>query len=952
MFSEYLQYMVNLRTDKRGHKRRTVCYLFVFILLCAWACITPSIRQTQEQNKGDAFFQEHKYSEAVDHYTLMLNASKKLGIYRNTSMESEVWRKIANCHEMTGQYENALKAVANAMALDSADKNTLNLIEDYRHEGMICSYIGLYYRAMGLLETSLRMSEGMESSLKNTRRNTIAETYLALGQINAVTGRSAEALEFTRKALTIFTQSGDERGEMESYLNMANVFSDAGDIANARKSTNASLDIARRNGMGTSRHYQLLASMEMAEGEYENALRFQGNALDDAKEFEIAGQIVWATVGMGDIYARIGELILAEKYYRDAREVKDTLSVKAGSLDASLELRMGEIDKAGRYFSSEGSLTGRAISMYRMAELMIVRNETDSAIAFLEQSRKSFSETGNLQGLSNTRLLLGKLYIDQEKPEQARLYLDSTIKSALFPETLWQAWYQTGRMYEFLNRPDEAIDSYRRSIEIIEKIRGNLTIDEFKSAFFNNKREVYDHIINILLKNKRTVESFQFSEQARARAFYDILANKKIDFRGSLPGDLISQEQEKRIELQKLYKLLQKSESGENDQETSRMTDANIIRSALAKAQSDYEDLLRKIKLNNPSYAEMVTAQPVKLEDLESELDEKTGVIAYWLSDKTLIAWLITRSGIKGISSEIENDTLSSVIEKVRKAIQSNNREESTTGLSSLYDLLISPFEKDIEKMEDIVIIPNGALHFLPFQALINGKGEYLVQNKNLIYAPSAGVYHICKSKKAMAGSRFLGLALSDIPVGNKAGLPGTDDEVRKILPLFRENSSAFGLQGTETFVKSNIAGFNFIHFATHGSYNYAQPLYSCLYFPPSAEDDGRLNVYEVFEMNLNAKLVTLSACETGLGNLSQGDEIVGLSRAFLFAGSSAVIVSLWAVADYPTALLMTNFYRYLKDHPLQEALTLAQRDVIKVYPQPLYWSPFVLIGNGSERAD
>ena len=104
--------------------------------------------------------------------------------------------------------------------------------------------------------------------------------------------------------------------------------------------------------------------------------------------------------------------------------------------------------------------------------------------------------------------------------------------------------------------------------------------------------------------------------------------------------------------------------------------------------------------------------------------------------------------------------------------------------------------------------------------------------------------------------------------------------------------------------------------------------------------------------MNIIAKLVVLSACETGLGNLDQGDEIIGLSRAFLFAGSSAVIVSLWSVADYPTSILMTSFYKYIKDHPLQEALTLAQRDVIKLYPQPLYWAPFILIGNGSSLAD
>jgi CHAT domain-containing protein len=193
-----------------------------------------------------------------------------------------------------------------------------------------------------------------------------------------------------------------------------------------------------------------------------------------------------------------------------------------------------------------------------------------------------------------------------------------------------------------------------------------------------------------------------------------------------------------------------------------------------------------------------------------------------------------------------------------------------------------------------------------------------------------------------------MGVALGDVSVGNNEGLPGTEDELKKILPLFPDNISTFGKQSTETFVRKNSGNYNFLHFATHGLYNYRQPLYSYLLFPSTDEDDGRLNVFEVFEMNLNAKLVTLSACETGLGNISQGDELTGLSRAFLFAGSSSVIVSLWSVADYPTALLMSDFYRYLKDHSMQEALTLAQKDVIKLYPDPVYWAPFILIGNGN----
>lgn len=911
-------------------------------------CSTPSIMVTQEQNLGDGFFNKHNYPEAIKHYDLMISASKKLGIYRNLSMESDVNRKIANSYEMMGKYDRSLLYVQTAMALDSADNNLLGQIEDYRHQGKIYIYMGSYKTAITSLEKSLSLSEGMEQSLKNVHRLTIADTYLALGQLYSVIGRLERAQGYTNKALTIFKQASDRKGEMESYLTLGSIFSDLGDLITAKNFAEQSMKIAGELEMGTARHNLLLSYVSESLGEYENALRYEEKALQDARKFGIAGQIISATISTGDIYRDLGDFKKAEKWYKQARLAKDTMSVMAGSIEASLDLRLGEVFSANEYFISEGSISGGGISSLRLAEMLIKNGKPDSALLFLDQSGRMFSESGNKQGISNVMLLKGRLLVDKGDLVTAKQLLDSATLVTEFPETVWQAFFHLGRMYEKLGQDDNAVKSYRNSVSVIEKIRGNLTLDEFKSIFFDSKREVYDRLINILLKENKPVDAFQLSEQARARAFYDILANKKIDFRGSAPGDLVLQEQEKRIEIQKLYKLIQRGNVTRSDYEGTRTADIRQIKNTLTQAQTEYDEIVQKIKLNNPSYAEMVSAQPVNLSDLQSRLDLKTAVLAYWISDKELILWLITHSGIINKKILIESNNLTSLIEKARNSIQSNSMEEITSDMSALYKLLIAPVENDIAKYSNLVILPNGSLHFLPFQTLINKKGEYLVQKFNLVYAPSASVYIVCNDRLIKRGSRFMGMALSDIVVGNNIGLPGTEDELKKILPLFTDKISAIGKESTETFVKKNAENYNFIHFATHGSYNYKQPLYSYLLFPPTEDDDGRLNVFEVFELNINAKLVTLSACETGLGNLSLGDELTGLSRAFIFAGSSAVIVSLWAVADYPTSLLMTNFYRYLNDHPMQEALTLAQRDVIKVYPQPVYWSPFILIGNGN----
>jgi CHAT domain-containing protein/Tfp pilus assembly protein PilF len=930
-------------------------YLLYLILIFAAAsvvsllqtCSTPSILVTQEQTIGDTYFNKHDYREAARHYELMLNASSKLGIYRNLSMESDVHRKIADCHEMSGDYDKALLHIRDAVKLDSADNNLLGRIEDYRHEGKIFIYMGSYQRGIFSIEKSLALSEGMDQSLKNDYKLAIADNFLVLGQLYSVMGRLDKSQEYIGRALSLFEQAADRQGEMESYLTIGSVFSDLGDIETARNFIKKSLKIAGELEMGTARHNQLLASLSASLGEYEDAVRYQEQALDNARKFGIMGQIVWATIGMGDLYYELGDTKRAGKYYKQAREMKDTLSMKAGSLQASLDMRLGELMNANQYFVSEKSISGEGISSLRLSEMMLSNDKPDSALLFLEQSDRSFAVSRNKQGIANVKLLKGRIFVDKGDYFSAKRLLDSACRVNEYPETVWQAWFHLGRMYENQGQDDLAMESYRKSISVIEQIRGNLTIDEFKSIYFDSKREVYDRLINLLIKNKRPVDAFSFSEQARARAFYDILANKKIDFRGSSAGDLILMEQEKRIEIQKLFKLLQKGEAGVSENEETRSVDLMQVRSALTEARDEYMELVQKIKLNNPSYAEIIAVSPVELSDLQSRLDPETALIAYWISDDKLISWMITHSGVISRETAVSSIGLERLIEKTRKAIQSNSPEESRADLSELYRLLIAPFESNLKEFSSLVIIPNGSLHFLPFQALIDTIGEYMIQKFSLLYAPSASVYILCNDRLIKTGSKFMGIALGDISVDNNVGLPGTEDELKRILPLFPDNISTFGDRSTETFVRNNAGNFNFIHFATHGSYNYRQPLYSSLILPPSDEDDGKLYVYEVFEMNINAKLVTLSACETGLGNISQGDELTGLSRAFLFAGSSAVVVSLWSVADYPTALLMTNFYRYLKDHSLQEALTLAQRDVIKVYSQPLYWSPFILIGNG-----
>ncbi|MEZ5011556.1 MAG: CHAT domain-containing protein [Bacteroidales bacterium] len=424
-----------------------------------------------------------------------------------------------------------------------------------------------------------------------------------------------------------------------------------------------------------------------------------------------------------------------------------------------------------------------------------------------------------------------------------------------------------------------------------------------------------------------------------------MLANRKIRFSGEEGDSLISREQESRLRIQQLYKQLQNIESSSVADLDVRQGGKTRISSELNAEQDNYDRILISLKLSNPDYSRIITPPEFRADDIRAAVPADCAVISYWISSENLFIWCITDKLVVQRTCPIRQETLTGLIENARTHIATSSPMQAGIELSSLYKYLIEPVEDVLRNKVRLVIIPNKGLHFLPFQALKGNDGKYLIERFALSYEPSLSVFSINKKRVANAGDNFFGAALSDVTVGLNSGLPGTKDELEKILPLFKDNLSSFGENSTETFVKENIGNFGFIHLATHGFFNFENPVYSFLLFPPGEKDDGRLTVHEVFGLRLNSRLVTLSACETGLGYLDRGDEMVSLSRSFIYSGSSAVIVSLWSVADYQTSLLMTKFYSYIASFPIDEALAMAQRDVIKIYPDPLYWAPFILIG-------
>jgi CHAT domain-containing protein len=537
---------------------------------------------------------------------------------------------------------------------------------------------------------------------------------------------------------------------------------------------------------------------------------------------------------------------------------------------------------------------------------------------------------------AGTMLGLSLLKLEQYEPAMDQLM--EARDHVQYDETAWRLWFALGQLHEARMETDSAIRAYRTSIDIIEGIRGNFTIEEFKSSYLEDKMEVYSSLIRLLMESGDGGGSLQVSERARSRTFLDMLGNHRILVGDEEGSELASLEQDLRQEIQSLSRLLQKEDMG-----MTRGSQRQALIQEIVEAQEQYEAVVTRIKLYDPDYASMVNMETVKIIDLQSQMEPGMAFLVYWVGKDKLYAWLIFRDRLISKTIALNEDRITNVVTTCRRGVSNDRNDPYLEG----YRHLIKPIERELQDCSTLVIIPHLALHFLPFQSLMPDSLSHMIDRYDLLYTPSLSAYALSSGKEVDPRKQFLALALGELELGGLPPLPGTTKEVSSISTLFRDPEVSYGTSSTEAYFKSSADPFELIHLATHGVMVREQPMYSYLVLAPSDEEDGMLTVREIFGLNLNARLVVLSACETGLGSLSSGDEIIGLSRAFLYAGAKDVIVSLWSVADDPTAYLMTRFYSYLEEHNAVQALRLAQLDTRKQYSLPVYWAPFQLIGTG-----
>lgn len=476
-------------------------------------------------------------------------------------------------------------------------------------------------------------------------------------------------------------------------------------------------------------------------------------------------------------------------------------------------------------------------------------------------------------------------------------------------------------MAEGDGQADLALDLYARAIDVIEQQRSTIATESGKLGFTGGHQKIYERMIRLLLLQSKYARAFEYVERAKARALVDMLASRQ-NFSGGKTGAQASGY------VQQLAQL-----DADQEMMVGKPAKGGRVRSAETSLKTS-------LKQEYPELASLVTVDTDSVESISGRLAKDEQLLEYYQQGDALYAFLLDRGGLKAYT--LDSVGLTNLVSEYRRQI-SNEGQRHLALSQQLYKRLIAPLAADL-KQPKLLIVAHGALHYLPFNALSDGQ-RYLIDRHSIRLLPSASVLRFLSRPKVGGNGELLVLGNPD--VGDPGmDLPGAEAEARQLAKVWGGSQVLLRKLASETVVRNAGRDYSHLHFASHGQFDAEHPLNSRLLLAGDQFNDGSLTVGELYELRLNADMVTLSACETGLGKIASGDDVVGLTRGFLYAGASSIVASLWEVADDPTAYIMVEFYKNLKKMNKAEALRQAQIATRKKYPHPLYWAAFQLTGN------
>ena len=635
----------------------------------------------------------------------------------------------------------------------------------------------------------------------------------------------------------------------------------------------------------------------------------------------------------------------------------------------------------------------KAIALYNLGQTYLQLRDRKTAMAYYEQAKEMYEEyygprhpetasvlnaMGNLQ-LADARYDEALNTYQQALQANVPAFNDDDLRAnpklkdyyhgtRLLHTLLFKAQaYESKYFRKSLRFSDlaDALDILARCDSLIDRLRQHSTNESDKlllgsmasEVYTDGVRIAYEAGLNALRKEKYFRQAFYFAEKSKGAVLLESISESNAKAFARIPAELLEEETTLKAALALTAQKLAQKPTPEEEK---------LFREHSFSLNRKYEAFIRKLEVQFPSYFNLKfnSAAP-SIEQLQKLLDEKTALLSYFIDEKNaqLYIFVIRQNHFKVLQRPWSPE-LDKYVTGLRNGLFFDEIGTYKASASALGEILVPPMPSSVT---ELVVVPTGRLGLIPFETLLTNDAAkvadyhsmpYLLKRFSIRYEFSAGLIlqKTSASKAATNLSIFLCAPVSFPQTDFLADLPGTEREVTDIARLFTDKnltSAAYThLQADEKQIKSgNLANFSLLHFATHGIVDESNPELSRIFLQPDGKsEDGNLFAGEIYNLQLNAELVTLSACQTGLGKIQKGEGVIGLSRALVYAGAKNMLVSFWNVADESTAMLMKDFYSNILQTQAPHYSDGLRHAKLKLsetaeYSAPFYWAPFVLIG-------
>ena len=861
---------------------------------------------------GDAYFQQGNWTRALEYYQRNLKLQEKIG---DKTRVAGMLQSIGAVYGRQGDHREQLK----------------------------------------LYEASLKISEELHD------RRAVAHQLRDIGSLHQLQGDCAQALEYYQKSLRISEEMGDTQVIGMVLADIGEVYQLQGNYAQALAYLQKGLRRLEVKGIGyraanVAATLSDIGVVHQSQGNYEQALEYYEKTLQKPALTETIGN---GLNNIATVYEAQGKYAQALDYYEQSLKAFETLGWKD-----SIAVELNNIGIIHKW-----------------------QGDYARAHEYYQKSLRISEEMGFKRGLASVLADIAVAYRLQGKYAQAIEHAERAAvvaKAIGARESFMEARTTAGEAYRALNQPEEARRAFADAIAVVEEKRDQVVGDEQEQQkFFENRLSAYYQLIELLIEQENFSQALAYAERTKGRALLDTLRNGRTTITGAMSTDEQNQE---RVLANNVGSLNLQISRERQRQESNGPRDASRLpelEARLKKARLEHEAFQVGLYAAHPElriYRGQM--QPISLDQAGMLIQDKdTALLEYVVGKDTTQLFVLTkRPEVRGEQSaatpmmkvytlKINEKDLTDRVRKFRGRL-ANQDFLVHEPARELYDLLLGPARAELQNKTNLIIVPDGILWELPFQALQPAPKRFLIENSAVSYTPSLTVLdEMIRARLTVAKDSLKLLALGNPAVGQQTTrtitsvlmdqrldpLPEAERQVKELARLYGPERSKIytGGEAQEARVKKEAGDYGILHLAAHGILNDKSPMYSQVVLSQPEGDtneDGMLEAWEVMKLDLKADLVVLSACETARGKVGNGEGMIGLTWAFFVAGVPTTVASQWSVEAASTTELMLEFHRNLERHKGKaESLRQAMLKLLKSkeYNRPFYWAGFVVVGNG-----